>query len=226
MPFADPVGAIAALHHPLSRRTYELVAERGWIGRDEAADALGVGRPAAAFHLDKLLVAGLLQARYERTSGRTGPGAGRTSKLYHRSPHEVDVSFPPRRYDLAGSLLADALTRAATGQTNVQDALAEAAHDTGTRIGHQAAEHRGRTTPRTALIQVLTNNGYQPHQHGRDIVLTNCPFHTLVDQHPDLVCQMNLDLLNGVVDGLGCTEKIRATLKPTESQCCVRLSPH
>ena len=61
----------------------------------------------AAFHLDKLADAGVVEVRFERTSGRTGPGAGRPSKLYRRADDEVAASVPDRRYDLAGSLLAD-----------------------------------------------------------------------------------------------------------------------
>lgn len=225
MPFADQVGVVSALHHPLSRRAYELVVERGWVSRDDAADALGVGRSAAAFHLDKLIDAGLLEARYERTSGRTGPGAGRPAKLYGRSATEVEVSFPPRRYDLAGSVLADALVRASSGQTSAHDALVEAARDTGVRMGRAAAEQRSRSGRRTALVRVLADNGYLPRQRGRDIVLANCPFHALVDRHPDLVCRMNLDLLTGVVDGLDCADTVSARLKPSEGKCCVCLGP-
>ncbi|HEX7355553.1 MAG TPA: transcriptional regulator [Mycobacteriales bacterium] len=220
----DQVGAVAALNHSLSRRAYDLVCSRGWTSRDDAAAALGVDRTVAAFHLDKLLAAGLLTVRYERTSGRTGPGAGRPAKLYARSATDVDVSFPPRRYDLASALLADALDRTAAGQ-DARQALGDVAHDTGVQLGREAAVSRGRTSPRTALVRTLTDTGYAPRQHGRDIELANCPFHRLVAGHPDLVCRMNLDLLAGVLEGLQCDGTLCARLEPGEGRCCVRIGP-
>ncbi|HEX7474226.1 MAG TPA: helix-turn-helix domain-containing protein, partial [Candidatus Limnocylindrales bacterium] len=83
---ADPVRAIAALDEPTRRRLYEYVAGRDEpVGRDEAAEALGIGRPLVAFHLERLLRAGLLTAEYRRLRGRSGPGAGRPAKLYRRA---------------------------------------------------------------------------------------------------------------------------------------------
>ncbi|MGH9291502.1 MAG: helix-turn-helix transcriptional regulator [Acidimicrobiales bacterium] len=225
IPLEDQVGVVAALHHPLSRRAYELVVERGWVTRDDAAAELGVGRAVAAFHLDKLIDAGLLEARYERTSGRSGPGAGRPAKLYGCSAREVEVSFPPRRYDLASSLLAAALVRAASGQARAEEVLGAVARDTGFRIGREAAEKRGRSSCHAALLRSLAASGYRPRRRDGDIVLANCPFHSLVARHPDLVCQMNLDLLCGVVAGLDCADKLSARLQPIDGECCVRLGP-
>lgn len=223
--FEDRVGVIAALDHPLTRRAYGLVVEGGWVSRDAAAQALGVARSVAAFHLDKLIEAGLLEARFERTSGRTGPGAGRTAKLYGRSAREVDLSLPPRRYDLAGAVLADALTAAATGEGPVEQALAHVARNTGERIGVEARQRRGRSAPRTALMDALSEHGYEPQRKDGGVTLRNCPFHALVGRHPELVCQMNLDLLTGVLDGLDCSEKLCARLEPAAGRCCVHIHP-
>lgn len=225
VPSSDQVDVVAALHHPLSRRAYQLVVDQGWVTRDAAAAALGVARSVAAFHLDKLIDAGLLEARYERTSGRTGPGAGRTAKLYGCSAREVELSFPPRRYDLAGGLLADALARASSGTGTPAKALAEVARTAGERIGRTADEMRGRSARRTALVRVLTDSGYLPRNQKREILLANCPFHALAERHPELVCRMNLDLLTGVLDGLGCADVLRARLEPSAGECCVRIGP-
>jgi predicted ArsR family transcriptional regulator len=131
----DVVSDIAALDHPVSRAACQLVVERGWVGRDEAAAALDQSRSVVAFHLDKLVQAGLLDVRFERTSGRTGPGAGRPSKLYGRSGREINVSLPPRQYDLAGSVLADAVIGADAEKIPVRQALADVAR----RAGRDAA---------------------------------------------------------------------------------------
>src|SRR5215208_4398125 len=89
------VSAIAALEEPTRRRLYDhVVRQPGPVGRDEAAAALGLARQTAAFHLDRLADASLLDVVYERRSGRTGPGAGRPAKLYRRSTKQVSVSLP------------------------------------------------------------------------------------------------------------------------------------
>ena len=99
------IAGLAALDQPVRRDLYRLlVSTDGWTTRDAAAATLGLPRSVVAFHLDKLADAGVLDVRFERTSGRQGPGAGRPSKLYRPSEAEVAASVPDRRYDLAGSV--------------------------------------------------------------------------------------------------------------------------
>jgi DNA-binding transcriptional ArsR family regulator len=76
------------------------------MGRDEAAAAVGVSRALAAYHLDKLAEAGLLDTRFQRRTGRAGPGAGRPAKFYLRSRSPVEVALPARNYQLIAELLA------------------------------------------------------------------------------------------------------------------------
>src|SRR5215217_3409756 len=111
-PLQERVHGVAALDHPTSQATYQLLRGHDEVSRDLAAEALGVARSVAAFHLDKLVDAKLAEVRFARLTGRSGPGAGRTAKVYRRADHEVEVSLPGRRYDLAGELLAQAAERA------------------------------------------------------------------------------------------------------------------
>ena len=107
------VTAVAALAEPTRRRLYDhVVRQPAPVTRDEAAAALDLPRATAAFHLDRLVDDGLLDVGYERRTGRTGPGAGRPSKLYRRAECSVAVSLPERHYDLAGDLLAAAMVEA------------------------------------------------------------------------------------------------------------------
>src|SRR5919107_3274497 len=107
------VAAVAALAEPTRRRVYDHVAAQGLpVDRDEVAAVVGLPRTTAAFHLDRLAQCGLLDVHFERRSGRTGPGAGRPSKLYRRAEASVEVTIPERHYDLAGELLAGALAEA------------------------------------------------------------------------------------------------------------------
>src|SRR5262245_41735059 len=107
---------LAALADPVRRSIYlHVLAQGNEVSRDEAARELHVSRALAAFHLDKLADAGLLEVSYRRLSGRTGPGAGRPSKLYRRSALQVDVTVPARRYELAARLLAQATAEGGPG---------------------------------------------------------------------------------------------------------------
>jgi predicted ArsR family transcriptional regulator len=225
--FAERVHGVAALDHPVTQSVYRLLAQRGELSRDSAADTLGLARSVAAFHLDKLVEAGLADVRFARLTGRSGPGAGRTAKLYRRSETEVGVSLPERRYDLAGRLLAQAVARATNDAVPVEQALRDAAVEEGRRIGETARVARGRRARRSrrsdALVATLERYGYEPHARRGEVVLANCPFHALVEQHRDLVCGMNLDLLGGVIDGADGTDVLDARLEPEPGYCCVRM---
>ena len=213
--FDAQVKGIAALENVLSHNTYRLVIDKGWVSRDEAADALDVARSVAAFHLEKLVDSGLLKVRYERRTGRTGPGAGRPSKLYGRSEREFDVSLPPRRYDLAGALLADAVTLAEENGTPISKAVTLVSRDAGELVGASCEDN-------IDLVSVLERHGYEPNVQDRMIKLLNCPFDGLAQQHRNLVCGMNLDFLNGIVTGMGIATAFALQLAPEPGYCCVR----
>jgi predicted ArsR family transcriptional regulator len=226
-PFAQRVRRIAALDHPATQAVYRLLGERGEATRDEAAAALEVPRSVAAFHLDKLVDAGLAEVRSERRTGRSGPGAGRPAKVYRRAAEDIAVSLPERRYDLAGELLAEAVERSTTDGVPVERTLHGAATEAGRHLGTAArtahAAGDDAAARQDALLTLLEEHGYEPDRRGDEIVLVNCPFHVLAEQHRSLVCGMNLDLVNGVIDGIGGEDEITARLAPEPGSCCVRL---
>lgn len=223
------ISGIAALDQPLRRALYRLLSERGgWVTRDEAAEALGVARSVAAFHLDKLVDAGIVGVTFERTTGRTGPGAGRPAKLYRRGPDEVAASVPERHYDLAGSLLATAIVEAERTGMPVAECLAAAARAGGRAIGREAAEATQPAATRSergdAVLEVLARHGYEPVPGERgEVALANCPFHRLAEEHRSLVCGMNLDFLSGLLEGMGPADHLGARLSPEPGYCCVRI---
>jgi predicted ArsR family transcriptional regulator len=224
VPVTDRIAAVASLGDGVRRRLYEYVAHEGRaVGRDEAAAATGIKRPLAAYHLDRLVEQGLLQVRYERPAGRTGPGAGRPAKRYARAEEEVEVTLPPRHYDLAAELLATAVEESRS--PDAAKALRRAALRLGREIGAEraarAATMRGRDRDKRALAGVLQDRGYEPFTDDDGVLrLRNCPFHRLAADHTDLVCGMNLAMMKGVADAdpdLG----VRPVLEPRPGQCCV-----
>jgi predicted ArsR family transcriptional regulator len=223
------IAAVAALDQPLRRDLYRLLAERSeWTTRDDAAAALGIPRSVAAFHLDKLAEAGVVEVRFERLGGRTGPGAGRPSKLYRPAGDEVIASVPDRHYDLAGSLLANAVAQSSRTGEPIGDCLRVAARSTGRRIGEAVSAAGAAVTSgdhRAEVIGVLEPQGYEPVSGpDEEIALANCPFHRLAEEQRELVCGMNLDFVCGVLDGVGLGEHATARLDPEPGYCCVRIA--
>ena len=203
--------ALASLTDQVRRRAYRVVADgAGPVGRDEVAESLGVGRTLAAFHLDKLVAAGLLEVSYARRSGKTGPGAGRPAKLYQVAAAEHAVSVPPRAYREAAELLAGAIERA-----GAEDTLYQVARRHGRLLDAGTAD----------VKELLTGQGYAPVTAGADrIELRNCPFHRLSEQFPPLICGMNLGMITGLLDGAGLDGEWTARMDPAPGRCCVTLS--
>ena len=198
--------AVASLSDPTRRGLYQLVAQaKGLVSRDQAADAAGVSRQVAAYHLDRLVEDGLLEVEFRRLNGRVGPGAGRTSKLYRRISREYLVSLPPRRYELAARIMLKAIA-----ETELDiGVLTDVAHRLGAELGGPG------------LDEALTATGYEPAEEDGETRFRNCPFHVLREQDRDITCELNLALVQGMVEGAG--SDIDAVLAPEDGYCCVRL---
>jgi len=263
-PQDDPaLTSVSALSDPVRAQLYDFVAgSREPVGRDEAAAAVGIGRAIAVYHLDKLVESGLLAASYRRPPGRSGPGAGRPAKRYARSGREFTVSVPPREYELAAHLLAQAVAAdqdgasraalgdaarrfgesagaghraaaaeaagaddAARGQGDAARGQGDAARGQGDAARGQGEAGRGDAGRGRGhaerLAAALRAHGFEPWP-GADgtVVLRNCPFHQLAARHRDIVCGMNLALIEGLVTGLR-ADGMRPELDPRPGQCCV-----
>jgi predicted ArsR family transcriptional regulator len=210
---------LAALAEPLRRRLYRYVARSAApVGREEAAEAVGVPVHTAKFHLDRLVDDGLLEVEYRRLTGRTGPGAGRPAKLYRRSDRELTVSLPPRHYDLLSEVLAAAAAASVERRVPVDEVAPGVARDRGRALGSARRAQSGE--PLEQVAAVLEEVGYEPRVEDERLVLDNCPFDRIARDHTTLVCGLNLDLVTGVIDGLGCPG-VDASLEPSPGRCCV-----
>ena len=227
--FAEHVAGVAALDDPIRRNLYLYVSAQSTpVSRDQASDALGIARHTAKFHLDKLVEEGLLDTSFKRISERRGPGAGRPTKLYTRSSRQLSVILPERHYDLAGDLLATAIENAAAQGSTPADALRVVAADWGHHVADQARATAGpEPTPERLVAcacQALAENGYEPQRTNGTIVLRNCPFDALAREHTELVCGMNLAIMDAATERLEETGLV-ARLEPAPDRCCVVLEP-
>jgi predicted ArsR family transcriptional regulator len=222
------IARIAVLGDPVRRLLYNLVIERAPepLSREQAAAAAGIRRALAAFHLDKLVASGLLEPVYRRLSGRSGPGAGRTAKLYRRSQRTIEISLPERRHELLAGLLVQVLAEEPEGPSFQR--ARQLARQLGRRLGEQARESLGTVVGRRGVQEVmgkvLDALGYEPRPGVRgELRMRNCPFQPLTEQHRSTVCQINLALQGGLIEGLKASPRLRAELTPTPGWCCVTI---
>ena len=222
------LAGLAGLGDPLRRSLYRYVAEQGVpVSRDQAAQAVGISRPLAAYHLDKLVDDGLLKASYQRRGSRRGPGAGRPAKHYARAARQVELSLPARDYAALAELLAGAVEADRSGAAHA--ALDRAAGALGAELGAQAAARVGAggdpAQVLAGLRQALASRGYEPYEDADGTIrLRNCPFDRIAAHHRQLVCGANLAMLQGLADRLGGDLPVRAVLDPRPGTCCVALA--
>jgi predicted ArsR family transcriptional regulator len=223
------IDLLAALQGPTRNRIYQVVrSAQEPLTRDDVAGATGVSARLAGFHLDKLCDLELLRCWYKRPPGRSGPGAGRTSKYYGRSERELRVSIPERRYDLAANILLEAVKSQGPAQRPAREVV-RAARARGRRIGQEFGKKRrspalGTKDALRAASEILAQIGYEPYRTDRNTVgLRNCPFNILSEADPIVVCEMNQAFIRGMLRGLG-AEGLDATLTRPPDHCCVTIA--
>ena len=204
---------LCVLDDPARRAAYLAVRTAGRpLTRAEVADEVGISVRLAAFHLEKLLSEGFLEANYERDERSVG--VGHPAKRYRPTGIELEVSIPPRRYELAAEILAETL-EAGSAEPPLES-LADVAAEYGREFGRRARARNGSSRLETALDLV----GYETATSGDDVVLRNCPFRQVAQARPEIICQMNLAFVAGVLDGTR-SGSLRAVLSPSTDRCCV-----
>jgi predicted ArsR family transcriptional regulator len=224
--FSEGIAAAAALKDELRSRIYGFIRRsRRAVTREEVAADAGISTKLAAFHLDHLVDRGLLNTHFARPEGRSGPGAGRTSKFYQPSDKQVEISIPPRKYDVAGELLLRALS-SQTPEESPGEAALRVSNEAGLELGRElrASAGKGRVGAERALRvieNVLEERGYEPYRAEKGVVrLKNCPFHHLAQQAPEFICAMNRQFVDGIAKGLG-NDSLQVLLEPSPTECCV-----
>ena len=213
----ETIVRLCVLDDPARWAAYLAVRTAGHpLSRADVADEVGISVRLAAFHLEKLLSEGFLEATYERDEGSIG--VGHPAKRYRPTGLELEVSIPPRRYDLAADILAEALEAASPGP--LLESLADVATEYGRQVGRRARARNGGSRLLTALRVI----GYEPITSGDDVVLRNCPFRHVAQTRPEITCQMNLAFVAGVLAGTK-SRSLHAVPSPSTGGCCVVVTP-
>jgi predicted ArsR family transcriptional regulator len=214
------IAALAALDDDVRAALFEHVRDSpAPVTRESAANAVGISRKLAAFHLDRLVAAGLLEAEIEPAHR-----VGRAPKVYRVTRRSVTVCVPEREHEMLAEILLDAVLDEREGERAV-DSAARVACERGVAMG-RAGKRPGRMGAEralTAIADTLGEHGYQPRRD-RDLVrLRNCPFHPMAAAEPALVCGLNHAFIRGVIEGLDAPAAVQAVLAPGADACCVQI---
>lgn len=220
MGLEQDVAALAVLVEPQRRRLYDALARAATprtLG--ELCKELGLARTLAAFHVEKLVAAGLV----ESLAPEPAPGQpGRPSRKLRLTGRELTASVPPRRYDLIAEVLLDAATGQRPGE-QLDVAARRSARARGAALADEFKPAR-RTGSHRRLELLLGRLGYAPAREGDVVTLRNCPFDRLRTTDQGLVCHINHALAQGYLDGVK-ADDLTAELRPCADNCCVVITP-
>jgi predicted ArsR family transcriptional regulator len=157
------------------------------VDADQLAAYQGIHRNVARSRLERLTEAGLLDAGFERRTGRTGPGAGRPAKVYAVAPQVDAIEFPARRYEALLGFLVEALPVAARAKT-----LRAVGVEFGNELARAARLRPAKTleTGFDRMCAAVRSLGYQASvvevtAAGAVIATPTCPLRPLVRAHPE-----------------------------------------
>ena len=128
------------------------------------------------------------RGRLPAADGATGTRRRSAGQGLPTGATEVGVSLPPRRYDLAARLLADAIERARRSGDPIDETIVGVARDEGHASawppGAARSALEGPRPPADFVHHELRRTGFEPDILDDGVtVLRNCPFHQLAEQH-------------------------------------------
>ncbi len=186
------------------------------LGVGEVAEQVGLHPNTARFHLDGLVEQGFV----ERSSEERGV-PGRPRFLFAA----VAGNAPDgrRSYRLLAEILAAQLART----DNAQQAALRAGTAWGHSIVHSsptAGSSDARAVARQ-LTSTLDDIGFEPEAvdngHERKILLRHCPFREVAERHQEVVCNVHLGLMRGVLERLGASLDVAGLDPFVEPGLCI-----
>ncbi len=156
---------------------------------DVIAEAVGIHQNTARFHLDALTAAGLVERQIEH---RDVPG--RPKVLFRAARISRDASFEN---------LAQVMVRNfAGGLQDRSERAVEAGVAWGEKLRGELVELDPSRQPLERLVDGMAWLGYEPElAHDPELVLNlrPCPYASIASEDPDVVCQLHLGLMRGIL---------------------------
>lgn len=187
---------------------------------DQAAEALGLHSNTAREHLTGLAASGLAVFGAALSAGR-----GRPAKRYSAAPL---LQEPDRRVRDYAGLAAALAGQLATTSTDAIDDARRAGQAWGRALAAVAADApAGNSAPaaRRAVVGMLAELGYDPAPDARctSAALRRCPLLDVARQYPQVVCEVHLGMVRGMLASLG-GDPSRAHLHPFAEPGACRLT--
>jgi predicted ArsR family transcriptional regulator len=193
----------------------------------EVADVLALHVNTVRPHLERMREVGLLQVAADARGS-----VGRPQHRYSLSPDAPSLGLEPSPFPL----LARVLLRASAAAGLDGEEVAEAGRDQGRAdaevwvVEAARAAESGRTVDcLDALLLEQTRLGFDPELAEGDgeatLAFAHCPFRSLAETHPDLVCNLHRGLVEGLVEAFPGTsvERFHPLVDRTPCQVEVRV---
>lgn len=152
----------------------------------EIAQAVGSHVNTVRGHLLTLSEHGLIASETAPTQGR-----GRPALLYSAGPRPGERTDEYR--SLAGAFAADLVASGDGPQVRVR------ARRIGRAWGEGLRHPVAKGGPRRRLDATLADLGFGPERDGDLVRLTTCPLLDLAVENPDVICQVHLGLVDGIL---------------------------
>ncbi|MFZ4584353.1 MAG: helix-turn-helix transcriptional regulator [Acidimicrobiia bacterium] len=223
--FTAAVAAVTnAFGDPTRREIYLYVRQNDGATANAIAEHFELHPNVARHHLEKLAAGGYLEVEL----GRSPSGAGRPSKRYTARAGDNHLTFPPRRDDLLGTLLARALER--LDPNDAAQLAEEVGFDYGRTLAQRFDAGNSQRSVKAALATVadaLTAHGFAAHAEGKGtqlaIVSEHCPFGEAANRWPNVMCAVDRGLIRGMLAELngGDTPVQLSASRPAGDDRCI-----
>ena len=169
------------------------------VSREQAAEAVGLPVHSVKFHLDRLVEEGLLEVEFRRLTRPSGSRRRPAVQALPRARAECRVSLPARRTTSP----PPSSPTPSSGWHGPRRRWTAAIDDRRDRRGRALAQGTPRPHGRAARAARRwrscwhdTATSPRPPRRHRARALANCPFDRLARDHTDLVCGINLALVD------------------------------
>lgn len=204
-PEADPTDLGAAV-----RTVLEAVRDgAGPMRVTDIAHEVGSHENTVRSHLAQLVDRGLVLTRTAPAEGR-----GRPATLYEAGPRPGARTAEYQA--LAGAFAADLVTQG-TGP-----AVRARARDIGRSWGRRMSSPAPKGE-RGELESAMADLGFGPERDGETLRLTTCPLLDLAVENPDVICQVHLGLVDGLLGSEGAKGETELTPFAEPGACLLRV---